>query len=792
MKKLLLPIVLFVLSPSLALPQDIEKQLADLDPRVYDAVETKNAPTLLGKFLRSERDRVNREDVAAWKVLAAKNDKKAWEEFVRPRIENLKLALGTFPALEAKDVAVHVSKSIPGEGFVIDNLVYESRPGLWVTANLYRPEPLPKSAPGIIVIHSHHNPKTQGELQDMGMMWARAGCYVLVPDQLGHGERREHPFVDEKSYPQPYKTTRQDYFFRYNTGVQLHMVGESLIGWMANDMIAGVTLLLKKPNADPARIVVLGSVAGGGDPSGVTAALDKRVQCLVPFNFGGPQPETKYPLPDDAETSFNFFGGGGSWESTRNLSDSAPGGFFPWVIVSSIAPRHLIHAHEFAWDGQRDPVFKRYEKIWSWYGSRDKLDVAYGRGAVTGKAPDSTHCNNIGPEHRAMIHPLLKKWFGIDVPAGEYKKRIPAAELICWTPELKAKLKPKMMYELAAEMWEKQRPLGIEWPVKNFAASKELAPTRRLYAENVPAKVAVDRQDNVGGVKVRRVVLRGSDMGLEIPLILLEPEKASKGRIVVAVTQNGRQALLKERRAEIAGLLKNGIAVCLPDILGTGEVGQRDSRTRTSGSTSVSSSVRMLGNSMAAMQADSLHQVIGFLSQDAKAKKTPFQYCIWSESLAKVNGPKVTTAIPYDVDPVPAQAEHLSATAYALTHLSPNIDGEYCRGVLSRGGLVRLASALQGPFFYAPHDVLDLPVFPHTEADDLAVFAFRQAKGKIKSGVCRFEALVDGLNRPASSAEVDASFGRLRKQFGATDRVTVNADRSGPEEVVRWLAKCFE
>jgi len=33
--------------------------------------------------------------------------------------------------------------------------------------------------PGIVLAHSHHNPKWEGELQDMGMTWARAGTAVL-------------------------------------------------------------------------------------------------------------------------------------------------------------------------------------------------------------------------------------------------------------------------------------------------------------------------------------------------------------------------------------------------------------------------------------------------------------------------------------------------------------------------------------------------------------------------------------------------------------------------------------
>ena len=101
--------------------------------------------------------------------------------------------------------------------------------------------------PGILLCHSHHNPKTQGELQDMGMTWARLGCLVLVMDQLGHGERRQHPFVSAQDYSGQFPVGRQDYHFRYNTGIQLHLIGDSLMGWMAWDLWRGVDLLLVPP-----------------------------------------------------------------------------------------------------------------------------------------------------------------------------------------------------------------------------------------------------------------------------------------------------------------------------------------------------------------------------------------------------------------------------------------------------------------------------------------------------------------------------------------------------------------
>jgi len=53
--------------------------------------------------------------------------------------------------------------------------VYESMPGRLVPANLYLPSSSSGRIPAIVVVHSHHAPKTQSELQDMGMTWARSG-----------------------------------------------------------------------------------------------------------------------------------------------------------------------------------------------------------------------------------------------------------------------------------------------------------------------------------------------------------------------------------------------------------------------------------------------------------------------------------------------------------------------------------------------------------------------------------------------------------------------------------------
>ena len=361
-RTLFLAFVAFSLSASAASAD--EKSLADilrgLDTNVFKpgGDEAKAAATMLSRDVRARLQAANRRSTEEWKAINTKDD---WEKFRDAKLKALRESLGRWPE-PPKDLKVQLTGTIEGDGYKIEKLVFESRPGLLVTANLYTPPQPGKSMPGILIIHSHHNPKTQGELQDMGMTWAEQGCLVLVLDQLGHGERRQHPFAEPTSFPKPFAVSRQDYYFRYNDGIQLHLIGESLIGWMVWDTdarrrpAAGAAWHRPETHHRP-RLR-----RGRRRPAAVAAALDPRITAVAPFNFGGPQPETVYPLPDDAETSVNW-SGSGSWESTRNLRLSARDGFLPWVIVGSVAPRGLIYAHEFAWDKDRDPMWKRLRNL---------------------------------------------------------------------------------------------------------------------------------------------------------------------------------------------------------------------------------------------------------------------------------------------------------------------------------------------------------------------------------------------------------------------------------------------
>lgn len=765
-----------VLAPA-ARGQDFTETLRAWDVQVYG--KEKATPPNRWETIRAQRDRVNRDDRAAWQTLRGRAD---WETFRDQRLAALARALGDLPT-PPKSVEVRVTKRSDGDGFVLENLVYQSAPGLLVTANRYLPAKPGKAMPGLIIVHSHHNPKTQGELQDMGMTWARQGCVVLVPDMIGHGERRQHPFIDARSYPGPFRVGRQDYYFRYNVGLQLHLIGESLVGMMARDLMAGVTLLIQTPGVDAGKIVLLGSVAGGGDPAAVTAALDRRIAAAVVFNFGGPQPETKYPLPKDAVQSFNYLGGG-SWESTRNLRLSGRDGFLPWVIVGAIAPRRLVYAHEFAWDREHDPVWARLQTIWGWFGASDHLASAHGRGSVRGQAPESTHCNNIGPVHRKGIHAALQRWFNVPVPTPEYQKRRAAADLQCLTDTVRKEFKPQLIHQFAGT-------LADERLEKARASLAKIEPSKRrettckqwldLLGVTAPTAARITRMregkwDN--GHHWQTLVVTGKHRDESVPVLLLQPTQPRKGSpVVVGLAQAGKAGFLKHRAGTIARLLDDGITVCLPDLHGAGERGERgEGRGRTSGATSFSSSAQMLGQTVPGLQ---LHDLLLVLHGLKGAKFGPV--ALWGDSFAPINDAALRVAIPLDAERMPRQAEPMGGLLALLGGLCG--DPHQVRVVYARGGLVSYRDVLNSPFFYVPHEAVVPGVLKVGDLDDVAAL--------LAPRPLRLEALVDGRNRRMSLESLRATYTRTRASYTlnrAADlqlRDTASDDR----DLADWLAR---
>ncbi|HSG69066.1 MAG TPA: acetylxylan esterase [Planctomycetaceae bacterium] len=750
---------------------DLPVVLRELDATVLTNEEREFYDDMISRDIERRRLLAIQRENRAWSQVETRDD---WEQFRDQRINALRNSLGRFPPAP-KQLNVETTGRIEGDGYRIENIVFESRPGLFVTANLYLPSKPEKSMPAILLSHSHHAPKTQGELQDMGMIWARQGCAVLVMDHLGHGERRQNPFVSGSDYEKPFRVSRQDYYFRYNTGLQLQLVGESLIGWMAWDLMRGVDLLCARDDVDRDRIILIGAVAGGGDPAGVTAALDSRISAVAPFNFGGPQPD--YQIPEDAKNQFYYFGVA-YWETTRCLRLGGRDGFAHWTIVGSVAPRRLIYSFEFDWDRQRDPVWPRLEKVFGFYEARDHLDVATGRGDLKGQPPESSHCTNVGAYHRSKFYPHLKRWFDLEPPPEEFQQRRETSELLCLTPDVKAKLNPKSLYELAGELGT-ERVSAARGHRRTLGSAEKLMTLRQGWSQllgdieptTVP-KVLRTTTETTNDLAVERVLLEIED-GIVVPIVMIRSASTERrvAPTVICLSRAGKQELLVNRSEEISKLIAGGAVVCLPDLRGTGETRPGSEVGRGSTGTTLSCRDQVLGQTLLGSRLRDLRSILRYVRKHGTSA-----IALWGESLSNPNPEDRSEIVPHDVENPNVQSE---PTAGFLALLGALYEDDV-KAVCAQGTFASFGSLLDSPFLYVPHDAVVSGAMTVSDVSDIAaVLAPRPLM---------IANPIDGLNRSVSDEDLRVAFAVTTDAFrdaDAADRLSLVVEP--PTDVADWL-----
>jgi dienelactone hydrolase len=792
----------------------LDATVLDKDPAFID--RPGQGVDLLRDDLRKRLRAANERSRVAWQAVETVEQ---WESYRDACLQLLKQSLGEFPATPPP-LDTRVTRRIEGDGFVVENTVFQSRPGFWITANVYVPLSSETgedelARPGIIIGHSHHTSKEHGELQDMGMTWARRGAVVVVMDYLGHGERRQHPFAQQEDYAGSFQPIRQDYYFRYDLGIQLALIGDSLLGWMVWDLSRGIDYLWQRPDIDRQRIILLGSVAGGGEPVATVAAIDPRVSAAIPFNFGGPQPETRYPLPDDAEVSFNY-AGSGSWESTRNQRLSAAGvGFQPWVVVGSLAPRPLGYAHEFAWDGPRDPVWKRLGRLYDFYERPDHLAAVHGHGLLSGRAPEASHCTHIGAVHRRMIHPILKQWFGIPVSSNdEYQNRLEASRLQAMTPEIAKELEPRQLVELlprladdrsasARQTYRSMDPSDRRMALRE-AWSQILLPHQALEFTEATAdgsereetkgsagKQAFDQPEipraallqcdnfSVPDVDIERINLQVSGR-LPVPLLFLKPSEVSeKVPVVVGVASEGKEGFLRHRGAELSELLDRGVAICLPDVRGTGETDPGRDRGWNGAATAHAATELMLGGTTLGVQLSDLQSVLAWVRQRTDVDVS--RLAVWGDSFAPMNPPDAELRIPRRADQWPRQSE----PGGALLALLAGLHDDDLAAVYAEGGLGEFRSLLTSPIVLIPFDVVIPGILTTGDVSDLAA-------GLAPTALC-LTGLVDQFHQPvalgSASGDIMAAVQEAYRDSASAEALSISQQSSPSAWLAKWLVK---
>ena len=217
----------------------------------------------------------------------------ARREDIRDKLHRIN---GPFPG--KTPLNARTSGKVERDGYLIENVIYESRPLHHVTANLYFPVEIDDPVPGVLVPCGHSaNGKAAEAYQSIAISLARHGMAALVYDPIGQGER--HQILDENSKPAADKISEHTL-----VGVGGLLVGTGTHNYRIWDGIRGIDYLISRPEVDGTRIGCTGN-SGGGTLTAYLMAFDERIEAAAAscylttferlFNTIGPQ---------DAEQNF--------------------------------------------------------------------------------------------------------------------------------------------------------------------------------------------------------------------------------------------------------------------------------------------------------------------------------------------------------------------------------------------------------------------------------------------------------------------------------------------------------
>jgi len=194
-----------------------------------------------------------------------------WQKHAPEYRRQLAEMLGLDPMPEKTPLQATQTGELKGEGYVVEKLHFQSMPGLYVTANLYRPEKVEQPLPTILYVCGHAVMMKDGislgnkaGYEHHGAWFAKHGYVCLIIDTAQLGEiRGEH-----------HGTYSKGRFWWWSRGY-------TPAGLEAWSCIRALDYLETRKEVDKERFGVTGR-SGGGAYSWWITALDERIKASAP------------------------------------------------------------------------------------------------------------------------------------------------------------------------------------------------------------------------------------------------------------------------------------------------------------------------------------------------------------------------------------------------------------------------------------------------------------------------------------------------------------------------------
>ena len=224
-------------------------------------------------FVRQVRDAEERK-LRQLEGLRTKADAEAYVRSVQQRVRQ---CFGPEPT--RTPLNPRVTSVVERDDYRIENVLFDSRPGFPVTANLYIPKGRDYPLPGVVGTCGHStNGKAAGAYQSFAQGLAKLGYVCLIYDPIGQGERLQYP--DEQLNSKVGVGVME----HLHAGNQQFLVGEFLGMWRAWDGIRALDYLLTRKEVDRQHFGVTGN-SGGGTMTTWLCGVEPRWTMAAPSCF---------------------------------------------------------------------------------------------------------------------------------------------------------------------------------------------------------------------------------------------------------------------------------------------------------------------------------------------------------------------------------------------------------------------------------------------------------------------------------------------------------------------------
>lgn len=426
-------------------------------------------------------------------------------------------ALGGWP--EKIPLNARVTGTFSKKGYRAEKVLFESRPGFYVTAVVFIPDDAACKPPypGVLVScgHSIGGKSSRGYLPACTLAAAN-GFVAMIYDPVDQGERMQ--MIDENG-----KYTLSIMSGHNNIGVNAIPLGWNTASFMIWDGIRALDYLAARPDVDPERIGCIGN-SGGGTMTAYLGALDERARAIAPSCYitSWPTMLSAIGVPDAEQCIFGQFAFG--MEQGEFLLMCAPR---PAIVCAATQDFFPI-------DGTRE-TFERIRKVFERIGLGDRIALAEAVG------PHQWH----KPLQEAGVRWMCRWVKGTDdfrVPSPALP--LPSSAEVRVTEKGQVMLLPgaRSVYDLMRA--EKTRLAAV----RAAAGDSDLVGKVRLRAgirplAELPGVVAKPKGEIRTAAGVAQKIALEVEGGIPLPGLLFVPEK-SGGQSIVYVHGGGKSAAL--------------------------------------------------------------------------------------------------------------------------------------------------------------------------------------------------------------------------------------------------------